>query len=958
MMAKPLTASLLAIACLSQNPAPATPPAEVTATEIRVTARDYRATFARASADFSIELKGSRGQWFPIAKSLDRAEFGISGGGALALSSSARADTRHEVKGGCAVVGRTILLGADIPAALEVHFLCADEGVLIRTQCLQPGGGDPRICWALPRIPLDLNLWDQYAFWDPKGKCRAGKIATLGEQDRYAGVSPWGRTGDTADRFSPEHPALFIGASREGIGLAAVFLRYETDWATCHGFIQRHTPHSLFFYPGIAPTPAADPGLWAWLAPLPMEERARSQQIAALLTLGERHMAEFARIAPPADPRWLRPIPDFPAELRRDAPVTDIQDAIVYTINEHIDSDRGIRAARKAGSDVLVRGWFKWRDAQDWEAQAHLVPRAHALGALFGGGVTCSALYHGENGLPEERVLDMATRGPDGNLADAWGEPGTRHGTLSNPAYLEYVLSFCKRQIDAGADYLFMDEINAALHPNEGFDDYSIADFRTHLMETYGRGKGWGPRDPRWRETFGQEISDPRICPDGTIATLDYRAFLMARGIVENPRAPANPFSQDWTAFRRERDDRAWKHMTAMIRKHASENGRTVLISGNGLARYVDLQVLGVWGLWKAKDGRIDLSESLVDQWSGTVTAGRALAGARVPIVFFHDWGFGGFPWIRDVPPQERELWIRVRASEIYASGAFFAFPVNGPWGNDAMTDGTIHEIARQARFYRSHRNLFLGPKFVGSDGLETPAADLSLALWKRQDPPALILHVINRQAKDSRPVPRTAVDVTLPTPLLPQQISVVSPDWDGAHQAIARAEGGRLRVTIPSLDAYAVATLDYTRLPDVSLGGPRIRPALDWSWPGAPTMVIGPDGLPRNGIPAAFLHGDLHSHLGTPQHFQVHLPRGGRLRICIGAVATLGARIECQIDDLPPIPHDLPDLDRKNDPDAREYDRILVFDIPTGPHRITIRNTGGDWAHASWYAFDGEIAP
>jgi len=164
-------------------------------------------------------------------------------------------------------------------------------------------------------------------------------------------------------------------------------------------------------------------------------------------------------------------VPDFPAELRPTRPVEEIDEAVVYTINESIDSDYGLQLARKVGSDVLIRGWFKWRDAADYEKLAPVVGRAHALGALFGGGITCSALYDGENGLSEAEVLDMATRGPDGRLVDAWKEPGCRHGTLSNPAYREYLFSWCRRQIDQGVDYLFMDEINAALQANEGFDD-------------------------------------------------------------------------------------------------------------------------------------------------------------------------------------------------------------------------------------------------------------------------------------------------------------------------------------------------------------------------------------------------------------------------------------------------------------------------------------------------------
>lgn len=938
----------------------ATPSLETTPAELRVTAAAYRATFQRASADFSIELKGADGNWFPVAKALDRPEFGIASAGGPLATSAAWAEVRHEASRPLVTIGSSIFIGSDRPAAMDVHFLCADEGMLVRFRLSRSDGDDPRTCWALPRFPLDLAIWDHYTFWDEGDGCRSGEIAALGDRDRFAGVSSWGREGDTCPRLSARHPAVVAQAAHRGTGLAAIFLRYEKDWAKGGSFIQRHRPYSLFFYSALASSDAARDGIWGWLAPMPTLDRAAAaKKVEDLIALGEKLVSGFHPIAPPLDPALLQPVPNFPAELRHDKPVEDIRDAVVYTVNEYIDSDRGIRAAHKTGSDVLIRGWFKWHDAQDWAAQAHLVPKAHALGALFGGGVTCSALYHGENGLPEDRVLDMATRGPDGRLVDAWGEVGTRHGTLSNPAYLEYVLSFCKRQIDAGADYLFMDEINAALQANEGFDDHSVGDFRKHLTHAYCEGKGWAPDDRRWRETFGVDISNRAICPDGTIGSLDYRAFLKKRGLVDKPYAPENKLAPEWMACRHARDDRAWKWMTDQIRAYAGGKGRKIFISGNGLARYVDLQVLGVWGLWKAKDGKIDLSENLVDRWAGTVAAGRTMARGPVPVVFFHDWGFGGYPWIRDVPPPERELWMRVRGAEIYASGAFFAFPVAGPWGNDALVDGTIREIARQARFYRAHQDVYLGPTMAGFDGLGTGAPDLSVTLWKRQAPPALLLHVINRQARDSRPVPRDHIDVLIPTKAMPANVRVVSPDWEGERPGAARAEGDQLRVTVPNLEAYAVAILDYPTLPDVRLGGTRIRPMPEWSWQVQGDIQIGPDGMPvTDSVPGAFLHGNLHAHLRQPHVFAVRMPRGGKLRACVGAVATLGARLECQTDGRPPIACDLPDLDHKNDASAPEYNRVLEFDIPPGRHRITICNTGGDWAHISWYAFDGEIAP
>jgi hypothetical protein len=648
------------------------------------------------------------------------------------------------------------------------------------------------------------------------------------------------------------------------------------------------------------------------------------------------------------------------AAAGRPEPVNDIGRAVVYTINEVILSDAGLELARKAGSDVLVRGWFKWRDAPDFARLAPLAAKAHQMGALFGGGVTMSALYDGENGLTAAEVLDMATRGPAGQTVDAWKQPGCRHGTLSNPKYLDYLLSWCKRQIDAGADYLFMDEIDAALGSDEGFDDYSSADFRRFLLERYGT-RGWTPADKRWREVLRIDLGNRSIAADGTLGTFQYREYLKALGLSADPHGPRNPLSPDWHAFRAERDERAWKRLTGAIRSYAAARGRRVWISGNGLARYVDLQVLGVWEHWRTKDGRIDLSESQIDEWASTVTAGRGLAGRPVPVVFFHDWGFGGFPWL-GVPAEDRRLWIRVRGAEIYAAGAFFAFPVQGPFGNDSRRDGTLPEIVRQSEFYHRHKELYLDAEVLGFEPLEADQPGLSLALWRRggegarRGPAALILHAINRRAAGGQPVERPAVTVSLPVDRLPQAVRIVSPDWPGERAGEAAVRDGRLRVTLPYLRAYAVAILTYDELPDVRLAGRRITPAWRWARAERNEFVVHRGGIIADqwALPG-LIQGKLHPDLRNPPTFLVNLPQGGALQIHVRGVASRGAKLQWLVDARTEKTIDLPDRDGKDDALAPEYDETFELPIPPGRHRVTLDNVGGDWACIGWYALSGE---
>ena len=645
-------------------------------------------------------------------------------------------------------------------------------------------------------------------------------------------------------------------------------------------------------------------------------------------------------------------LPDFPAAFRRTRPADDIRQAVVYTINETILSDDGIDLARKTGSDVLIRGWFKWGAAPDYAKLALLVSKAHGMGALFGGGITCSALYHGESGLSEKQVRDMATRGPAGQLIDAWGERNCRHGTLSNPAYREFLLSSCKKQIDAGADVLFMDEINAALQADEGFDDYSIADFRQFLLDRYGK-QGWTPADARWRTLLKINTADRSIAPDQTMRTFQYRAYLKSLGLSRDPHALGNPLADDWHAFRDDRDDRVWKWLTDAIRAHAASRGRRVLINANSLAPYVDLQVLGVWDNWQTNNGRIDLSESQLDVWGSTVAAGWRMAGKQVPVVLFHDWGFDGFPW-GEISPEDRRLWIRVRGAEIYAAGGFFAFPVHA--GNDSRRDGTLPEIARQSRFYHVHKDLYLGAELLGFEPLETSEPGLSLALWKRTSPPSLILHVINRQAEQGRPKRRSSVAIKLPTGSMPKAVSIVSPDWEGEKPGEAHRGGGKLTVVVPELEAYSVAILPYDQPPAVTLSGRRIVPSWEWVRPARNEFAVRKGGLiPEQWALPGLLQGMLHRHLRNPPTFVVNMARGGSLAVHVRGVAMLGARLQWQVDGRVVQVVDLPDRDGKNDAMAREYDQTFEFAIPPGRHRVTLDNIGGDWACIGWYAFKGE---
>lgn len=642
-------------------------------------------------------------------------------------------------------------------------------------------------------------------------------------------------------------------------------------------------------------------------------------------------------------------------------PLPDLNQAVVYTMAEPTDTDRKLDQALQAGSEVLVRGWFKWHNAFRIGPLGPLTAAAHARGALFGGGITCSALYDGENGLTRAQVEALATRGPAGQILDAWGQRGIRHGSLSNPAYLDYLFRWCREQIDAGVDYLFMDEANAALGAQEGYDAASLADFRRYLMTECPQTRGWSAADPRWKSQWKIDGADRALCPDGTMASFDYRGWLRARKLLENPNQAGNTLLPLWRQFRLWRDDRAWRALVGRIRAYAAEHGRRVMISGNGLAKYVDLQVLGVWGQWSTKDNHIDLGENRIPTWHATVQRGRAMAGRRVPVVLFHDWGFGTppFPWLA-VPPGEREVWMRTGGAEIYAAGAFFAFPVLGPMGCDAGRDGTLPAIARQTAFYRAQRDLYLKADYLGSEALKSATANLSLAVWARPDRRTLILHAVNRSVVAGELKPRQGVTVSLPLGRVPVRASVISPDFAGERPAACRLADGRLELALGDLAAYDVAVLSFDREVAVDALRDPSRTMTNNRWQAAQRSEFRvleggaiEDADDLNGM----LQGKLHQELRNPPTFLVNAASAGKFSLHVRNVATLGARLEWRVDGQSVQTVDLPDLDHQNGDNAHEYDKVYSFPIPAGRHKLTLDNVGGDWANINWVALEGGFA-
>jgi len=968
-----LVAFLASICLLAPVSSSAVPRVGVQGGAVTVAGDGYRARFVPESAGFQLDVRGANGNWQPVA--VDAAGTSLALFDGQEHSAGARRATWAFWRAGDdVVVGQQLVLDVRRKLVLNIDCCCTNRGLLLGTRLTGPPSGDRTgWLWSPPRFRLDTQRWTEYRFWDGESRAHEGRINALDPCPAYAGISPWEQRGDTVAAFDAHRPALIVRPADGATSLAVVYIDYATRWREAKMFVQRHQPDAVFLYSGYAPADAAGEPLWAYLAALPSGDvGTMAEQVAALAREGADRAAAFQSIAPPVPNGWLTELPDFPKELRRSEPVRDINEAVVFTINETTSSEGALRGARKVGSDVLIRGWFKWRNAPPVSQWAKIPSAVHEIGGLFGGGITCSALYDDENGITRQQLLDMATRGPAGQLLDAWDTAGIRHGSLSSPAYRDYLFGWCRQQIDAGVDYLFMDEHTAALAGLEGYDDHSLADFRRYLLTACPQTQDWAADDARWTSDCGIELANRQICPDGTMRTFEYRAFLQAKRWLEKPNSGDHPLAALWSAFRSWRDDAAWKEITDRIREYARQRRRKVLISANGIARYVDLQVLGVWGQWRTRDGHIDLSESQLPVWRSIVRRGQQVAGKPMPVVLFHDWGFGDppFPWLA-VRPSERELWMRTRGAEIYAAGGFFAFPVLGPFGCNAEHDGTLGVIQRLTAFYQRHRELLLRSRYVGSERLAASSPDLSLAAWWSDEPPRLILHAVNRRVAQRtghdavQLEPQTDVTIRVPAVArLPEAATAVSPDWEGELRVNCRTAGDGIEFTLPRLEASAMivarwadqaaALLDVSRLKDPV----RVVPVPMWCRPTrnefpvqSEGTIVGEDQL--NG----FLQGRLHQHLRNPPTFLVDAVEPGCLLVKVRAVASGGAKLVWSVDGQPQKTVNLPDRDGENDGSAAEYDQVVELPIPAGRHRLTLDNQGADWLTIGYFQFDGRWA-
>jgi len=501
-----------------------------------------------------------------------------------------------------------------------------------------------------------------------------------------------------------------------------------------------------------------------------------------------------------------------------------------FTVYAFSQSDVGQEDPQvyRLAPDINIRAIGKWSTNGDEAADYNFaqIAKYHAKGVRFMGSGTASVIFEGDVGSPAA-FADMVTRDAD-NAPVPHDEivPGAYRGTIFNPAYRRYLLSWAKIQVDGGVDGVSFDEVNGGFsggrihgfNGDEGFDDYAVADFNRYLLAKY---PGYTAAD--WRARFG--MTD--VPGDG----FNYRAYLREHGWNTDPFAAANPLAAEWgrvtanrmyagdTSFTATYVRRYWKEIVTALRAYAH---RRILITSNGLFPYVDFNSVGLYP-WNpdeqtpdyrgadyvpvTDDGHLDGAKSLQANYRYLKDRSAEIAGP-VPVTVFIDWPNDMMTSYLNLPLREKQDYWRIFGAEAYANGLFPAFHLKDTVGSPtAEQSGVLDFFVGYTAFYKSHRGLFRDNSYAAVP-VRVDAAGVNASLLVRRGTGSRTLHLVNHNYSGGI-VPQHGVRVHLDLPSCPRRLTMVSPDFTGTRTPPAECHHGSLTVTVDRLDYYDVLTLD-----------------------------------------------------------------------------------------------------------------------------------------------------
>lgn len=522
--------------------------------------------------------------------------------------------------------------------------------------------------------------------------------------------------------------------------------------------------------------------------------------------------------------------------LQAEPPAQSIADVRVFAVYEPVFSRQDVELLARVHPDFVCRGWFKWHNTPDWQAYAPLAQACLEKGILLQGGITCAALYPGENGIDDATFRDFAcgdTQGHPFRYAHFSSGFEWYHLSLYNPKVIETLKREVRLQIDAGAVGIWYDEIEGYYdwNPTEGYDPYACAAFRDWLLRKYCAGLGWSEDDPRWQLQFNIDLAKH----GGSMRTFDYLRHLQTtlgkdgKPLADNPpqgnprgwTTSANPLYREWGyawnrkaqgTFRFDTVAALFADLLADAGRYAREKyGRTLIstFNHNGTARPgVAFQQPHHGAQPPLRNGRLDGRVSYLSYYENLI-ADAAEVCPEQPVVFFVDWP-GETDRLTAMTRADQTHFFATYIPEAYAAGGEFALPLRG-YSYVSANQGTLSYLARMADFYREYAPFLRGSKPAPSQ----PSAPGRLAVRVRTSASGTAVHIVNHafSTRDIWPQPHTNLVVTLDwKDPAPTSAFAVSPDFPEQRPVPLTLKDGRL-----SLDAGTVTCSALVIIPNIN---------------------------------------------------------------------------------------------------------------------------------------------
>jgi hypothetical protein len=540
------------------------------------------------------------------------------------------------------------------------------------------------------------------------------------------------------------------------------------------------------------------------------------------------------------------------------------QDFVVYAFSQ-CDVDGEDPQVYDLEPDVTIRAIGKWSnngsEIEDYNFAQ--IARYHARNITFMGSGTASVIFPQD--FPTVEVFDgMSTRDGQGNLVphDEFGFPiPARRGNLFNPAYREYLLSWAKIQIDGGVDGINFDEVNGgfsggqkySFNGNEGFDDYTLADFNRYLLNKY---PNFTTSD--WQAKFGLQPNNTlsrSSSPEDLVHNFNYRLYLQSNNWSLNPLNSSNPLASEWgkvtanrlyatdTSFLATYIRRYWISLVTTLREYAlSQHNRTLLISSNGLWPSVSFNSLGMYP-WNpdevtpdyrgadyvplltttAPDGtsttHLNGAKSLQAQFRHLKSLHRQIVGSdAVPLAIFIDWPNDMMAGYQGLPVEEKKDYWRIFGAEAYANGVFPAFHLRDTVGGlTASEAGVLDFMKEYAAFFRGNRRVFTkNVPWEGGKGEVKLSANgegsrrLVGSVLVQEGGGQRTVHVVNHNYNWGVMASVDGVVVEMDEEMVggcPVRVEVLSPDFSLGETVVGelKCERGKVRVEIGRVMYYSV---------------------------------------------------------------------------------------------------------------------------------------------------------